>query len=104
VAFEVHPEKLEAFQKQLEELAGQTGAANDYTGKHLELSRQDKGIVGQGIWAQATSQMSEVHAAITANLDKLNTLSTTSAGELGRAAGMYRNTDRAAAERLDNTY
>jgi len=45
-----------------------------------------------------------VHQAIAANVDKLNSLSSSSATELGKAAGMYRQTDRSAAERIDNTY
>lgn len=104
MSFEVHPEKLDTFHQLLTDLAGQTATAKAYVGKAVDLSMWEKGLVGQGIWAQAISRMGDARDAINANLDRLAALSNGSATELARSATMYRNTDRANAERLDNTY
>jgi len=104
MTFQVDPAKLDVYHKSLTDLAGQTDTAKNYVGKHLNLSLWEKGLVGQGLWATAISRMGEARDAINANLDRLKELSNGSAGELGKSAAMYRRTDRASAERLDNTY
>jgi hypothetical protein len=102
--FYVDPAKIDAYQLLLTDLAGQTGPARDYVHTHLHLSLQQKGMAGQGLWALAISRIGEASDAVNANLERLHTLSTASAAELARTATMYRNTDRANAERLDRTY
>lgn len=104
MTFEVHPAKLDTFHNQLTDLAGQTGQAKTYLAGAVDLSMWEKGMVGQGIWAQAISRMGEAKDAINANMDKLAQLSNGSATELARSATMYRETDRKHAEQLDNTY
>lgn len=104
MTFDVHPEKLDAFDKLLTDLAGQTAQAKTYLGNAVNLSMWEKGLVGQGIWAQAISRMGDARDAINDNMDRLAALSNGSATELARSATMYRDTDRANAERLDNTY
>jgi hypothetical protein len=105
MSFHVEPPKLDAYAQQLApDLSGQAGTAKEYLGKHLNLSLWDKGLVGQGIWATAISRMEEARDAVNTNLDKLATLCTGSGAELAKSAEMYRKTDTANAERLDNTY
>jgi hypothetical protein len=105
MSFHVEPPKLETFQQLLSPgLAGQTATAKQYLDDHLNLTMWEKGLIGQGIWAQAISRMGDAKNAINADLDKLNTLSAGSAGELGKSAAMYRHTDTTTAEKLDNTY
>lgn len=104
MSLEIHSEKLDSFAAQLGDLAGQVDTAKEYLSKHLELSWHDKGAAGQFIWAAAVSKIGEVRDAVNANLDKLKVLTTGSSGELTKSAKMYRETDRAHAEKLDNTY
>lgn len=105
MSFHVEPPKLETFQQLLSpNLSEQTGTAKQYLESHLTLSMWEKGLIGQGIWAQAISRMGDAKNAMNANLDKLKALSDGSSTELARSAVMYRNTDTANAEKLDNTY
>ncbi|HEY7593311.1 MAG TPA: type VII secretion target [Actinophytocola sp.] len=104
MSFEVHPEKIDTYHNLLTDLAGQTGQAKTYLGNAVNLSMWEKGLIGQGIWAQAISRMGDAKDAIDANMDRLTELSNGSATELARSATMYRNTDRKHAEQLDNTY
>lgn len=104
MTFEIHPEKIDDYHKLLTDISGQTAQAKTYLGQAVDLSMWEKGLVGQGIWAQAISRMGEAKDAINANLDRLSQLTNGSATELARSATMYRHTDRRNAERLDNTY
>jgi hypothetical protein len=105
MAFHVEPAKIEKFGELLSpNLSGQTATAKEYLDKHLNLTMWEKGLVGQGIWAQAISKMGEARTAIQANLDRLNALSAGCATELARTAVMYRNTDEGTAKKLDDTY
>jgi hypothetical protein len=105
MSFHVEPPKIEVFDELLSPtLSGQTATAKQYLENHLNLTMWEKGLVGQGIWAQAISRMGDAKNAINANLDRLKALSDGSSTELARSAVMYRGTDTATAEKLDNTY
>lgn len=105
MAFNVDPKKIDTFHQQLSPtLSGQTDTAKNYLNEHLNLTLWEKGLVGQGIWAQAISQMGAARDAIIANMDRLKALSDGCGTELARTATMYRNTDKTHAENLDKTY
>ncbi|MGQ0774597.1 MAG: type VII secretion target [Pseudonocardiales bacterium] len=74
-------------------------AAVTYVGRWLDI-----GYAEGRMFASVVEKATEVREALRSNYQKLETVVSSSSDEITKTARLYRETDRAEAERLDRTY
>jgi uncharacterized protein YukE len=99
MSFAVDPNAVRAFAGTIRGLSDDADAATTYTNEHLDIG-YDKGRMFFTVVETATS----VREALLENYRALAKLVDQSEQELTKAANQYRDTDHAAAARVDATY
>lgn len=97
--FRVEPSVVSTFGEKLDGLVTDANAAKTYAEDHLSISGGDAGIFQTIVGA-----VSDARDALTENYERLAKIQQAAASEVDKAAMMYADTDKAGAERLDNTY
>ncbi|MBF6333883.1 type VII secretion target [Nocardia transvalensis] len=97
--FRVEPDDLDKLAGAFRDLAGQAAAASGHATKWFDVSAAETGI-----YVEVKRIVDQMRQNLEDNYNHLRTLAESSATELGKAAQMYRTTDRASAARLDATY
>lgn len=100
MSFAVQPAALDTYAGALTTLAADTTKAKDYASTHLNLS----GLGDSGIFLTILATNDSVKPAVEGMLDRLQTLTSASGGEVTKAAQNYRTMDRTAAARIDAAY
>ncbi|MFJ7903853.1 WXG100 family type VII secretion target [Streptomyces sp. NPDC096198] len=100
MAFEVEPDDLDGYGRQVGRAADDMHQAQEYIKKYGDMGA----FTGQGLFLWATSMhaqaMSGVHDVVT----RLHSILAASAQELSKSADYYRTTDQHQASQLDATY
>jgi hypothetical protein len=101
VGFDVEPEDLRSFGKQVERAAEDAQSAKKYAKTHSDA-------IGGGTQEGLILHLSGLHPSVAAEVDsvlsRVHTLLSSSARELTRSAGYYEKTDEDQAAKLDATY
>jgi hypothetical protein len=100
MAFDVRPEDLEGFGRQVDRAAQDVQQAREYVDKHAGMGL----FTDQGLILWMTGLHTQAGDSVRAVLTRLDRLLTASARELDRSAAYYRATDAEQASRLDSTY
>lgn len=99
MSFKAEQQAIRDFGNQVNDLADDADTAVSYVRNYLGIG-YDKGRMFFTVVETATT----VRDALMANYKTLSTLATSSAAEVVKAANYYRDTDAAAAARVDATY
>jgi len=99
VGFTAGQGAIRGFGQAVEGLSGDADVAVGYVRDHLSI-----GYSEGRMFFTVVEKANEVRDALTANYQHLARLADGSAQELTRAANYYRDTDQAAAARVDATY
>lgn len=97
--FKADDKSIGKFGEEMGGLVDDADTAKAYVDTWLDL-----GFSEARIFATIANTAADVKAALAENYTRLATVQKTAAGELGKAAAMYRKTDDERAEALDKTY
>lgn len=98
-SFKADHESIAEFGRVVGGLTTDATAAATYVGKWLDI-----GYAEGRMFVSVVEKATEVREALLDNYRKLETVVSSSADEVAKTARLYRETDRAEAERLDRTY
>lgn len=98
-SFKADHESIAEFGRLLGRLQADATAATTYVGKWLDI-----GYAEGRMFASVVEKATEVREALLENYRKLETVVSSSSDEIAKTAKLYRETDRAEAQRLDSTY
>ncbi|MFF4909666.1 hypothetical protein ACFY2T_32950 [Streptomyces sp. NPDC001260] len=100
MAFQVRPDDLDGYSRQVHRAADDARQAQEYLKRYGGMDALD----GQGLFLYAIGLHAQAMDGVKNVLTRLHTLLSASAEELAKSAAYYRTTDRAHASRLDATY
>ena len=100
MSFQVRPDDLDGYSRQVGRAAGDVHQAQAYIEKNGGMDA----LHGQGLFLYAIGLHSQAMDGVKDVLTRLNTLLSASSEELSKSAAYYRATDRAQASQLDATY
>ncbi|MCL6672719.1 hypothetical protein [Streptomyces panaciradicis] len=100
MAFQVRPDDLDGYSRQVGRAADDAHQAQEYLKRHGGMGALD----GQGLFLYAIGLHAQAMEGAKEVLTRLHTLLSASAEELAKSAAYYRTTDRAQASGLDATY
>ncbi|MGW2697172.1 hypothetical protein [Streptomyces sp. NPDC001296] len=100
MTFEVKPEDLDGYSRQVGRASEDMRQAQEYIKKYGDMGA----LTGQGLFLWATGMHSQAMAGVSDVVSRLHALLAASAKELSKSAGYYRTTDRDQASKLDATY
>jgi len=100
MTFEVKPDDLDGFGRQVERAAEDVQQAQEYIKKYGDMGA----VTGQGLFLWATGMHSQAMDGVSDLATRLQGLLSSSAKELSKSAGYYRTTDQDQASQLDATY
>ncbi|MFJ8363653.1 hypothetical protein [Streptomyces sp. NPDC093984] len=100
MAFEVKPDDLDGYSRQVERAAEDVHQAQEYIKKYGDMGA----VTGQGLFLWATGMHSQAMDGVNDVVTRLHGLLTASAKELSKSAEYYRTTDQDQASKLDATY
>lgn len=98
MGFEVDPDDLEAFSRQLARASGDVRSALDYMQKECTIGPFDRGPLSE-IASMFKSGHEEVFSSTKSSLEKLGKILDSSKREMSQSAKYYANTDRSEASR-----
>ncbi|MGH3798895.1 MAG: hypothetical protein ACRDTD_01960 [Pseudonocardiaceae bacterium] len=98
-SFKADHESIAEFGRLVGRLKTDATAAATYVGKWLDF-----GYAEGRMFASVVERATEIREALLDNYRKLETVMSSSSDEVAKTARLYRETDRAEAERLDRTY
>ncbi|MFJ5535373.1 hypothetical protein [Streptomyces sp. NPDC093261] len=100
MTFEVRPEDLDGYSRQVGRAAEDMNQAQQYIKKYGDMGA----LTGQGLFMWATGMHSQAMDGVNDVVARLHALLVASAKELSKSAAYYRATDRDQASKLDGTY
>ncbi|MGW1162616.1 WXG100 family type VII secretion target [Streptomyces sp. NPDC002513] len=100
MTFEVKPEDLDGYSRQVERAAEDMHQAQEYIKKYGDMGA----FTGQGLFLWATGMHSQAMDGVKDVVTRLHALLAASAKELAKSADHYRSTDQDQASKLDATY
>ncbi|MCX4457243.1 type VII secretion target [Streptomyces sp. NPDC059837] len=100
MTFEVKPEDLDGYSRQVQRAAEDVHQAQEYVKKYGDMGA----FTGQGLILWATGMHSQAMNEVNDVVTRLHTLLAASAKELSKSAEYYRATDQDQASKLDATY
>jgi hypothetical protein len=99
VSFTADHDAIRGFGRAVDDLGADAATAKGYAERHLSIG------YGEGrMFFTVVETANDVKAALADNYRLLQALATGSAGQLGRAADYYRDTDEDSAARVDASY
>lgn len=98
-SFKVDHESVAEFGRLIGGLKADSAAAVTYVGTWLDI-----GYAEGRMFASVVEKAAEIREALLANYRQLETVVSSSSDEIAKTAKLYRETDRAEAERLDRAY
>lgn len=98
-SFKADHESIAEFGRLIGGLKTDSTTAVTYVGNWLDI-----GYAEGRMFASVVEKTAEVREALLDNYRKLETVVSSSSDEVAKAARLYRETDRAEADRLDKTY
>jgi hypothetical protein len=100
MAFEVEPEDIVGYSRQVGRAAQDLHQAQEYINKYGDMGDSS----GTGLFRWATAMHSQAMTEVKGVVTRLNSILAASATELSKSAEYYRTTDQDQASKLDATY
>ncbi|MFG2135859.1 WXG100 family type VII secretion target [Streptomyces sp. NPDC048650] len=103
MTFQVEPDDLQSFAKQLERASGDATKALEYMKRECSIGTFDKGPVSAlaSMWGSGHDSVVDY---VSSTLEKMHRILEASQREMARSAKFYEATDQGEASKMDSTY